>query len=225
MTHSAQELLDGIRTAIADGHGVNRFVPLVAEGRAPLASIGALAAEESRIVPADWRSFLALAARADDPAGRAFFTTLAQGEGSVLPLVAPLAAAAGFDEAAVRDHRPEPACQAYAAFVAWLASNAAPAVAAVALLTNFAAFGGYCAAIADGLRAHYGFADEAVAFFDFFAAPAPDLARQGLAAVQAGLDAGVPFDRAVEYARLLQGYELMFWNALADSAADPAEAG
>ncbi|MBB5957955.1 thiaminase [Saccharothrix tamanrassetensis] len=221
MAHSAQELLDRIRREVADEHGENRFVPLVAEGTASVASIGALAAEESRIVPADWRSFLTLAARADEPAGRAFFTGLAQGEGLVLPLLTPLAAAAGLDEQAVREYRPEPGCQAYAAYVAWLALNADPAVAAVAILTNFAAFGEYCAAIARGLRTHYGFDDEAVAFFDFFATPAPELEQQGLAAVQAGLDAGVSFDRAVEYVRLLQGYELMFWNTLADSAADP----
>ncbi len=216
MSHSAEKLLEKIRKEVADEHGVNRFVPLVAAGTAPVAAIGALAAEESRIVPADWRSFLTLAAKADQPDGRVFFTSLAQGESLALPMLPPLAAAAGFTEADVRDYRPKPGCQAYAAYVAWLALNVDPAVAAVAMLTNFAAFGEYCAAIAQGLRDHYGFDEEARAFFDFFGTPAPELEQQGLAAVQAGLDAGVSFDRAVEYVRLLQGYELMFWNTLAD---------
>ncbi|MEU4804077.1 transcriptional regulator [Actinosynnema sp. NPDC023587] len=216
MAHSARELLDRIRAAVADDHGVNRFVPLIAEGAVPVPVIGALAAEESRIVPADWRSFLTLASRADEPAVRGFFTSLSQGEGLALPLLAPLAAAAGFDEAAVRAYRPLPGCQAYAAYVAWLALNADPAVAAVAMLTNFAAFGEYCATIATALRDHYGFDDDARAFFAFFGTPAPELEQQGLAAVQAGIDAGVSFGGAVELVRLLQGYELMFWNTLAD---------
>ncbi|CCH31699.1 transcriptional regulator [Actinosynnema sp. NPDC047251] len=219
MAHSAQELLDKIRKEVADEHGVNRFIPLIARGEVPLPVIGALAAEESRIVPADWRSFLTLASRADEPAGRGFFTSLSQGEALALPLLPPLAAAAGFDEVAVRAYRPRPGCQAYAAYVAWLALNAEPAVAAVAMLTNFAAFGEYCAAIAEALREHYGFDEDARAFFDFFGTPAPELAQQGLAAVQAGIDAGVSFRGAVELVRLLQGYELMFWNTLADLSA------
>ncbi|MEV0680043.1 transcriptional regulator [Actinosynnema sp. NPDC050436] len=218
MGHSARELLDRIREQVAGDHGVNRFVPLVAAGRVPVPVLGALAAEESRIVPGDWRSFLTLAARADGPAGRGFFTSLSEGEALALPLLAPLAAAAGLDEEAVRDYRPQPGCQAYAAYVAWLALNADPAVAAVAVLTNFAAFGEYCATIAAALRDHYGFDEDARAFFDFFGTPAPELEQQGLAAVQAGIDAGVSFDKAVEHVRLLQGYELMFWNTLADLA-------
>ena len=216
MAQSAEQLLDRIRDEVAGEHGENRFVPRVADGTAPLSSIGALAAEESRIVPGDWRSFLALASRAHDPAGRGFFTSLAQGEGLVLPLLRPLALRAGMDDKALRDYRYQPGCQAYASYVAWLALNVEAPVAAVAMLTNFAAWGQYCAAISTGLRTHYDFTAEDTAFFDFFATPVPELEQQGLAAVQAGLDAGVSFASAVEHVRLLQGYELMFWNTLAD---------
>ncbi|MBW4718384.1 transcriptional regulator [Saccharothrix obliqua] len=222
MADSARELLDRIRREVAGEHGENRFLPLVAAGRVPVGVIGALAAEESRIVPGDWRAFLTLAARAEDPAGRAFFSGLAQGESLALPLLPPLAAAAGLDEHAVRAYRPRPGCQAYAAYVGWLALNARPEVAALAMLTNFAEFGAYCGSLAGALREHYGFADDAVAFFEFFGSPVPELEEQGLAAVQAGLDAGVSFDGAVEIVRLLQGFELLFWNTLAELAGHPA---
>jgi hypothetical protein len=129
-----------------------------------------------------------------------------------------LRAALDLDEAAVRDHRPLPGCQAYSASVAWLALHAEPSDAVLALAVNFTAWGGYCATVAQALRAHYGFGDEACAFFDFFAAPAPDLERQVLAAVQAGLDGGLITDEAPHHGRLLQTYELMFWNTLADHA-------
>jgi TENA/THI-4/PQQC family protein len=216
MTRSAQELLDKIRQELAPDEDANRFVPLVAQGTAPLSAIAALAAEEQRIVASDWRSLLALAARAPEPAARGFFAGLAQGESLVLPMLTPLAAAAGFDEVALRTYQPKPGCQAYPAYVAWLALNAEPAAAVLAIVANFDAWGEYCATIAQALRKHYAFTDEACAFFDFFATPAPELEAQALAAVQAGLDAGVPLDGAREHGRLLQSYELMFWNTLAD---------
>ena len=214
MTRSASDLLDTIRRELAPDEAANRFVPLVEQGKAPLPAIGALAAEELRIVASDWRSFLTLAARSPEPAARGFFTGLAQGESLALPMLPPLATAAGVD---TDKYQPRPGCQAYSSFVAWLALNAEPAAAVLAILANFAAWGGYCATIAAALRKHYGFADEACAFFDFFAAPVPELEEQALAAVQAGLDSGVSLDAARDHGRLLQSYELMFWNTLADT--------
>lgn len=218
MTRSAQDLLDEIRRELAPDESENRFMPLVAQGKAPLAVIGALAAEEQRIVTSDWRSFLTLAARAPEPAARGFFSGLAQGESLALPMLTPLAAAAGMSETAVRAYQPRPGCQAYPAYLAWLALNAEPAAAVLAILANFAAWGGYCATIGQALREHHGLSDEACGFFDFFATPVPELEQQALAAVQAGLETGVSLDAARDHGRLLQSYELMFWNTLADHA-------
>jgi hypothetical protein len=214
MTRSAPEVLDAIRRELAPDESANRFIPLVEQGNAPRSAIGALAAEEMRIVASDWRSFLTLAARSPEPAARGFFTALASGEGLALPMLTPLAAAAGLDTSA---YQPRPGCQAYPSFVAWLALNAEPAAAVLAILANFAAWGNYCATLGSALRKHYGFDDEACGFFDFFATPVPELEAQALAAVQAGLDAGVALDVAHDHGRLLQGYELMFWNTLADT--------
>lgn len=212
----AGSLLAELQAVLKPEHRENRLVPLIASGDAPLSVIGALAAEEHRIVTSDWRSFLTLAARSEEPAGRAFFGALAQGEGLALPMLAPLATACGMNEQAVRDYRPLPGCQAYPAYLAWLALNADPAAAALAILTNFAAWGTYCATIAEALRKHHNVPDEACAFFDFFATPVPELEEQATAAVQAALDAGRPLNEAKEHGRLLQAYELMFWNTLAN---------
>jgi TENA/THI-4/PQQC family protein len=218
VTRSAADLLDTIRRELAPDAAENRFVPLVAQGNAPLAALGALAAEQHRIIDSDWRSLLTLAGRSPEPAAREFFTALAQGESLAMAKLAPLAAACGLDAAAVRDYRPLPGCQAYPAYVAWLALYGEPAAVVLTMVANFAAWGGYCATIAKALREHYGFDDEACGFFDFFATPAPELEQRALAAVQAGLDAGVSLEPAREQGRLLQGYELMFWNALAEVA-------
>jgi hypothetical protein len=214
-----EELLADVRAELAPEE--NRVVAGIAAGEVPLRVVGVLAAEEMRIVASDWRSFLTLASRAPDAATRTFFTSLAQGEALALPLLGPLSTAAGVDPAT---HRPRPGCQAYPAFLAWLALNADPAAAALAVLANFSAWGDYCASIAGALREHHGLDDDACAFFDFFATPAPDLEEQALAAVGAGLDAGRPLDDAREHGRLLQAYEGMFWNSLAEDASQDDKA-
>jgi hypothetical protein len=54
--------------------------------------------------------------------------------------------------------------------------NGEPAATAAGIFANFAAFGRYCADVAAGMREHYGFGDDACAFFDFFAADVPEIA-------------------------------------------------
>ncbi|MGW4485681.1 transcriptional regulator [Amycolatopsis sp. NPDC004368] len=210
----ARELLHAIQRELAPRDDDNRLVPLVASGAAPSAVFAAIATEERWIVRSDWRSFHALAARADEPRAREFFGELAPGEQLALGKLDALAAAAGDDPGI---ELPRAGCQAYPAYFAWLALNGEAAEVAVAIFANFAAWGRYCATIAAGMREHYDFGDAACAFFDFFAADVPEIEQQALAAIQAGLDAGrLDAQRARTYARLFQSYELMFWNTLAE---------
>jgi hypothetical protein len=62
------------------------------------------------------------------------------------------------------------------------------------------------------LRANYRFTSQAVSFFDLFAdlRPVDDTA---LAVIQGGLERGVPPSLLMRAARLLQGYEMMYWTA------------
>jgi hypothetical protein len=212
----AAELLAGIQGELAADAAKNRLVPLIARGQAPLAAVGAIAAEEQHIIVSDRRSFLALAAKSAEAAAIDFFSGLAQGESLALAKVPALAAAAGLSVGDLQSYEPRAGAQAYPAFVAWLALNAEPAEVVVALFVNFAAWGEYCAAVSQALRKHYGFDDEACALFDFFTTPAPEMEQQALTVVQSWLDAGSPTLRAHRYARLMQSYELMFWNTLAD---------
>src|SRR5207247_1208612 len=146
----------------------------------------------------------------------AFFTSLAAGETTVLPKLAAFAAECRMDLVALGAHQPLAGCQAYPSYVAWLALNAEPTDVVLALTVNFGAWGSYCGTVAAALREHSRFPVPACAFFDFFAQPAPELAQQALTTLQSGLDSGRHTRAAFEYARLLQAYELMFWNTLAD---------
>nr|WP_132112973.1 transcriptional regulator [Actinocrispum wychmicini] len=214
MTSSARAVLSELQNDLTPPTGANRLLAHLAEGAAPVAVIGALAAEERWIIQSDWRAFLTLAARATEPGARQFFSGLAGGEGLALDLVQPLIDAAKFDESS---YESQAGCQAYAAYVASLALNAEPVDAVLALFANFAAFGEFCAEIAKSLRANYGFDDHGAAFFDFFATPVAEPEQHALAAIQAALDTGWRPDEARRHGKLLLEYELMFWNTLADT--------
>ncbi|MEU0970563.1 transcriptional regulator [Streptomyces sp. NPDC005917] len=216
MPGTAAEMLRTTRSELAPDPNANPWVPLVAGGRASLETLAALALEQHHVIPADRRAFVHLAQRAtEEPAAAGFFTMLAEGEELAAERLGAFAEACEVDESHVQAYEPLPGCQAYPAYISWLALNATPTDAVVAITANFATWGTYCARIAEGLRSHYGFTDEACAFFDFFAEPAPALDRQAEAAVEAGLNsARLDEKRVYTYGRLLQAYEEMFWTSL-----------
>jgi len=216
MMSDSPDLLEMVKRELAPA-GENRFVSLVSEGRLPRERIAAVAAEEYWIGESDRHSFLFLAARFPQPPAVDFFLGLAETEGPARSRLLLLADALGLTEEQLAQYEPKPGCQAYAAYVAWLALNASQADAALALVANFAAWGSYCGAVAQGLRAHYGLDEEAVAFFDFFAAPAPEAEQLASAVARHSLGGGDKLpDSTRRHARLVQAYELMFWNTLAE---------
>ncbi|MFF3414597.1 transcriptional regulator [Streptomyces sp. NPDC002698] len=223
MTRTARELLEGVTGKLAPDPHANRLLPLIARGAAQLDTLAALALEQRHVVASDHRAFLHLAERSAagtrtspaDPASAAFFEMLAEGEAQAGERLAAFAAAVGAGEARAAEYEPLTDCQAYPAYVAWLALNGEPTDVVLALGADFAAWGGYCETITEALRHHYGFDDEACGFFDLFAAPAPELESKALAAVQAGLDAErISLDDALRHGRLLMAYEAKFWHAL-----------
>ncbi|GAA2405349.1 transcriptional regulator [Streptomyces coeruleofuscus] len=217
MTHPARDLLKTTTGNLAPDPRSNPLVPRIADGTAPRSTLAALAQEQSWVIPADRRAFLHLAERSatTDPEAAAYFTTLAEGEALAGERLDAFVRACGAEEAEAASYEPLPGCQSYPAYVAWLALNASPADVVLALTANFSVWGGYCATIAEALRDHYGFTDEACGFFDFFAEPSPELDEMATAAVQAALNAGrLDETRAHEYGRLLQAYEASFWSTL-----------
>ncbi|GAA0584796.1 transcriptional regulator [Streptomyces crystallinus] len=219
MAVTARELVETITAELAPAKDANRLVPEIASGTATLRTLGALALEQRHVIGSDLRAFTFLAdrsARSGNPACAEFFGSLAAGETLALERLGAYEAACGLDAQSVGRYEPLPGCQAYPAWVAWLALNGEPPLVALALTANFAAWGGYCATVAEALRDRYGFSDEACGFFDFFAGPAPELERQALAAVASDVPSEAGAALARRYGRLLQSYEAMFWNTLAD---------
>jgi thiaminase len=217
-TPTGRELLEQASAEVADVERSIRehpFLGALKAGQAPRSALEALAAEQHLIIPSDRRSFAQLAARfPEDPAG-ALFLSMAEGEGLAFGLLHDFAAAVGVGEERLATYEPSPDCQAYPAFVAWMALNGSSTDVALSFLANLAAWGANCGRAAEALSQRYALDDRAVAFFAFFASPPPDFEQRALAVIDAGLRAGDDPARALRATRLLQAYELLFWDGLA----------
>lgn len=210
---TGRELLERLREELAATEEAIRrhpYLTAVEEGRAGEESLRRLACEQRLIIAADRRSFAHLAARFPEPPAGELFLALAQGEGEALGRLSRLAASLRLSEADLARYRPLPLCQAYTAYVAWLALNGSRADVALALLANLAAWGDNCRRLAEALAPRYD-----VSFFDFFALPSPGFQEQALAVVDQGMAAGDDPEQARACAALLQAYELAFWDGLA----------
>ena len=183
----------------------HRYLVELERGRVPVEALRAFAGEQRAIIASDRKSFQHLAHRFPDRPASEFFRDLAVGEAEALRLLEGFAAAVGLGD----DYEPLAGCQAYPAYVAWLALNGSPADVALAFLANLETWGRSCTRMRDVLRPAYG--DDAVAFFDFFAAPPADFEQRALALIATGEPS-----TARRAARLLQAFELLYWDTLAD---------
>jgi hypothetical protein len=219
----ARRLVSQIRADLAAVENQIRDVDFVAEVEAGTASvelIAAVVAEEYSIIRSDLNSFNQMAARWDSSQSQ-FFGNLAFGESLALPLVLDFAETVGLSEADLIAYEPRPKSQTYPSRVAWIASNADRASAAASFLVNFGVFGENMARVRDALLEVYGFTPEEVGFFSFFAEPIPGFEDAAIEVIAAGLQEGACPRDVRRSARLLQAYELDFWQAASDPPGSP----
>jgi hypothetical protein len=98
--------------------------------------------------------------------------------------------------------------------MAWLALYGSAAEVAAAYLVNFPAWGQNCGRLSRALRERYGLRETEVAFFDLFASPVAGFEENALAVIEHGLTRAVDPRRVRRAARLLQSYELLYWDTL-----------
>lgn len=220
----ARRLVRQIRADLAEVENQIRNVRFVADveaGQASVEQIAAVAAEEYSIIRSDLNSFQQMAARWDSPQGSHFFGDLAFGEELSRPLVLDFAATVGLTEADLAAYEPRPKSQTYPSRVAWIASNADRASAAASFLVNFGVFGENMARVRDALISVYGFTPGQVEFFSFFAEPIPGFEDDAIEVIAAGLREGACPRDVRRSARLLQAYELDFWQAASAPPGSP----
>ena len=216
MSITSFELLERTRADLAPTDEPNRFVELIRQGRLPVERVRALVCEEMRINVADRRSFALLASRFPLSPSADFFLYLAASETPGRDGLLKLGAELGLTEEAIAAYEPKPGCQTYPAYLSLLALGGSQSDVALALVANMAAFGAACGSTARALVEHYGISTEAVQFFAIFGEPNPEFEALALSVVEEGLVSGTPAASSRTAARLIQTYELQFWNTLAE---------
>ena len=200
------------------------YLRALAEGRVPLDSLKVFAGQQHHIIGSDLRSIALILSREGMRPSRHFLMKVLQGESAALDALHTFAEALGLQISDLESFEPLPAAHAYCAFVAWLALYGSDAELAGALLVNFPAWGANCRRMRAVLREKYGLAPLVLAFFDLFA-DMPSFEQEAVAVVQNALDRGIPARLIHRAARMLQGYELMFWDAMGSVAGVPLDGG
>jgi pyrroloquinoline quinone (PQQ) biosynthesis protein C len=190
------------------------YLEALEQGRVPKEALRPFAGEQFHIIESDLRSVAYLVNRFGASPSRDFFLGILQGERAAMEALLVFARALGLSEPALRAYDPAPGAHAYTAYMAWLALYGSAAQVAAGYLVNFPAWGRNCGRLAAILKARFGFADEEVRFFQLFAAPPPTFEEAALSVIQQGLDAGEEPAAIARAARLLQAYELMYWDTL-----------
>ena len=177
--------------------------------------------EEYYIVSTDLLSARHLMGRFGNGPSGSFFGDLVENEEFARKNIVMLAEALGSSLSELEAHEPDPYCQAYPSYFARLALHGSEAEVLVALSSNFSVWWSACKRIAVALQNLYGVPKEATAFLNpLNEVPPPDAPFDQLTvdALERGLAEGVEEKDIVRVARIIQQYELFFWDALERTA-------
>lgn len=172
------------------------------------------ASEQFSIIQSDLRSVAHLVNRFGGFPRRDFFLGILQGEKAAADALVVFAGALGLNEEELRNYEPMAGAHAYTAYMAWLALYGSDAQIAAAYLVNFPAWGVNCGRLSQILKSRFAMQDPEVAFFDLFATPPSAFEEKALAVIQQGLDRSEDPRLVNRVVRLLQAYELMYWDTL-----------
>jgi thiaminase len=190
------------------------YVQALEEGKIGREKLRLFAGEQYAIIESDLRSVAHLVSRFGRTPSRDFFLGILQGERAAWDALLAFARALGLSETELREHEPLPGAHAYTCYMAWLALYGSDAEVAAAYLVNFPAWGENCGRISRILKERFGLGEKEVAFFDLFASPPATFEANALSVIQQGLDHGAEPRLIQRAARLLQAYELMYWDTL-----------
>ena len=197
-----------------DGHP---YIMALSGGEIPQISLRTFAGQQYHIITSDLRSIAGLLSRHGQWPSRPWLLAVLQGEAAALDALFTFAKKLSMNESDLKTFEPIPAAHGYCTYVAWLGMYGSDGELAGALLVNFAAWGANCGKMSKALQEHYGLTMEEVAFFELFS-QMPPFEKQVLEVIQGALDRGVEPALIHRAARMLQAYELMFWDAMAEAA-------
>jgi thiaminase len=194
------------------------YVQALEEGKIGRESLRLFAGEQYNIIASDLKSVACLVSRFGSAPSRDFFLGILQGERAAWDALLTFAYTLGLSETQLREYEPLPGAHAYTCYMAWLALYGSDAEVAAAYLVNFSAWGENCGRLSRILKERFGLGEKEVAFFDLFASPPAMFEGSALSVIQQGLDGGIEPNLIRRTARLLQAYELMYWDTLYKTA-------
>jgi thiaminase len=195
------------------------YVQALEEGKIGREKLVLFAGEQYNIIASDLRSVALLVSRFGSAPSGDFFLGVLQGERAAFDALLTFAHVLGLSESQLREHEPLPGAHAYTCYMAWLALYGSDAEIAAAYLFNFPAWGENCGRLSRILKERFGLRENEVAFIDLFASPPATFEADALSVIQQGLDRGAEPRLIHRAARLLQAYELMYWDTLYKSSA------
>lgn len=216
----ARKLVEDLRRDLAPIETQIRnhpYLTALENHQVPLSNLRAFAGEQYHIIASDLRSAAQLVARYGATPSGPFFQGILEGEIIARDYLLRFAAALGWTEEDLKAYEPNPQAQTYPSYVTWMSVHASDAQVAASYAVNFAVFGENLGRMANALRTRYGFSAHDTAYFDFFAVLPPDFEPTALAVIEAGLDNCAGVREIKRSARLLQAYELDFWDAVAEN--------
>ena len=219
----ARTLITGIREqlkSVEERLRAHPYLTALEEGKIPREKLRLIAGEQYHIINSDLRSIALLLHRHAHLPSRDYLLTSLQAETAArAALLAFASRACDMSEDDLRAYEPIPGCQAYPSYVAWLAVYGSDAEFVAAFLVNLPAWGAACGRMSAALKERYGLAVGAVGFFDLFAQGDPSFEENSLRVIQDGLDRGIDWRAIARAARLIQAYELLYWDTLYETSA------
>lgn len=227
-TKSAKEILESLRKEQFSVETEEKLAnhPVVQEAKAGTLSLKVVErflCEQYHIVASDTRSMEHLVSRFDDnQVIRDYFQFFYEGEKLGLGKLITMAKAMKLSESDLENYEPQALAQGYPSYLCRLAHyGEAPQIAA-AVAVNFPAFGKMCSSLADALKENYNMKEEDVDFVRFFASGDLDEAAVKVIEAYHANDKGklreVHYNDIKRAVRLLQAYEVMFWDSIYSSA-------
>jgi thiaminase len=185
------------------------YVSEAEQGTLSLDKVKAFAANQYYIISRDAKSLALMVSRSTSSEEFKFFNTVFKGDEQALSLLIAMAEAMGLDAVDLEEYAPIPEAVVYTHYLTALAHFASPGEQAVALIVNLPVWGSNCKRLSKAFRTSYQI--EETAFLDFFAQPTKVLEQHALSIIDHYLQQETQLKRV---ARLIQAYELMFWNGI-----------
>lgn len=170
--------------------------------------------EQYNMIKSDLRSLAHLFSRYADSDNSEFWRTLLRSQTISLNLLLRLAKRIGLTESLIRKHDPRPGAQAYPSYLARLSHYSEDAEIAAVFAVTLPTWKIIMRKLQGFLVDNYKFSEEDVSFLNYWSSPQPGFEEAARQVIDLGLRRGVDYNKVRNSVRLMEGYQIMFWDSV-----------